>query len=140
MKTPPDATLCAVFVYGTLKRGQCRENCWPHAPLAVTPAWTFGDLFARQDYPALMPGDNRVEGELWEFLPEQMPRVLEVLDEIEGTEGNSPNDLYHRLDVEVKGTSGSRVSRAHTYFYNRDARLDGFSRIDPVDGCQSWPA
>ena len=75
----------AVFVYGTLKTGQCRANRWPLEPLSIHPAWTRGTLYGRDDYPAMTEGADRVLGELWQFAETQMELVLKRLDEIEGT-------------------------------------------------------
>jgi gamma-glutamylcyclotransferase (GGCT)/AIG2-like uncharacterized protein YtfP len=77
--------LVHVFVYGTLKRGQCREHCWPIAPAVTRAAWTFGRLFDLGAYPAMLPGKERIAGECWSFLEGQLPSVLLVLDRIEGT-------------------------------------------------------
>ncbi|MCC9603600.1 gamma-glutamylcyclotransferase [Stieleria sp. JC731] len=135
-------SICQVFVYGTLKRGQCREKAWPAKPLSVDPAVVRAALFGRDDYPAMTTGDNLVLGEVWSFLPEQMPVVMEVLDEIEGTSANSENDLYHRHLIEAlipHHGSGKRQVSAYTYFYNRDLILDGFQPQPLIDGVQSWP-
>ena len=127
----------AVFVYGTLKRGQCRESLWPVEPREVLASWVRGTLFGRADYPALMTGTHRVCGELWGFHCEDMPRVLEVLDAIEGTSGNSPEDLYHRRVVDVFMADCHRNCRAYTYFYNRDPLADRFTEVPVFEGGQS---
>ncbi|QDV44587.1 AIG2-like family protein [Stieleria neptunia] len=129
----------SVFVYGTLKRGQCRETCWPVAPLQVIPGWVQGTLYGRDDYPALLAGKHHVAGERWMFELPLMPRVLSVLDDIEGTDGNSPDDLYHRHVVDVYGEKGERMGTAYTYFYHRDPLADGFSEVPVIGGIQLWP-
>ena len=132
-------TIDSVFVYGTLKRGQCREACWPVTPLQVIRGWVRGTLYGRADYPALLPGQRHVVGELWVFELPSIPRVLSVLDEIEGTDGNSPSDLYHRHVVDVFGEDNELTRTAHTYFYHRDPLADGFSLVPVVGGMQRWP-
>lgn len=104
-----------VFVYGTLKRGQCREDLWPQAPAQVAPAWTLGSLFDLGPYPALLAGSDRVLGELWSYEPSQMAAVLEVLDRIEGTNQPGPNE-YDRLQVQVNSQGGGKLY-ASTYRY-----------------------
>ena len=135
----PTNNVCAVFVYGTLKRGQCREQMWPLAPRSVQYGWTYGDLYGRADYPAMIQGSVRVKGEIWTFLPKQFGVVLDALDSIEGTDGNSPLDLYHRHMVVVHVQSGLPNQHAHSYFYHRDPISDGFKKMPIVDGFQSWP-
>jgi gamma-glutamylcyclotransferase (GGCT)/AIG2-like uncharacterized protein YtfP len=131
--------LDAVFVYGTLKRGQCRQTAWPSNPISITRAWIRGTLYGRADYPALTRGENRVRGELWVFAIEQMQNVLAVLDAIEGTHGNSSEDLYHRRPVNVYCDDGSTLGHAYTYFYNRDPVAERFAIVPLSQGAQAWP-
>ncbi|MEX2186090.1 MAG: gamma-glutamylcyclotransferase family protein [Pirellulales bacterium] len=86
--------VAAVFVYGTLKRGECRQRCWPRVPIAVEPAVIRGRLYDLGPYPALGPGDDRVRGELWCFDVDAMPETLRVLDEVEGA--TQLGDFYYR--------------------------------------------
>lgn len=104
----------AVFVYGTLKRGQCRERCWPRTPVSVEPAEVAGLLFDLGAFPALWHGQGRVAGELWHFHEDDMRSVLETLDRIEGY-ANSPGDLYRRERVAVK--CGVGLATAWTYVF-----------------------
>lgn len=46
-----------LFVYGTLKRGQCRETMWPRPPVSVRPAFIRGRLYDLGPYPAIWCGD-----------------------------------------------------------------------------------
>ncbi len=99
----------SVFVYGTLKRGQCREHCWPRHPLRVQPAWTLGELFDLGPYPALLDGQDRVLGELWSFAMDDISAVLTALDRVEGTNQPGSNNEYDRVDVVVNLEDGSEV-------------------------------
>lgn len=145
--------ISSIFVYGTLKRGQCRGAMWPVQPMGVFPVFTHGTLFDRQDYPAMTSGTDCVAGERWDFHPDQMPRVLEVLDAIEGANQPGFPDLYRRVVVatwrlsEDRGLSGgsglsggpARCSDtgtstiastiAYTYHYAREPSDDGFTRV-----------
>ncbi|MEM0927101.1 MAG: gamma-glutamylcyclotransferase family protein [Planctomycetota bacterium] len=134
----PDA-IDAVFVYGTLKRGECRASLWPFEPTDVQAASIRGDLWGREDYPALLPGESDVLGELWTFQEWQMERTLEVLDDIEGCRENSPSDLYHRHTVEVLMIPADSIRLAFVYQYARSPERDGFRRLACVNGYQSWP-
>lgn len=89
------------FVYGTLKRGQCREGCWPAAPLSVCEAAVRGSLLCLGAYPGLIPGDQWVRGELWEIAQQDVEATLRVLDQIEGYQAGRQRNLYERRSVEV---------------------------------------
>jgi gamma-glutamylcyclotransferase (GGCT)/AIG2-like uncharacterized protein YtfP len=147
--------ISSVFVYGTLKRGQCRGAMWPVQPLSVSVVYTHGTLFDRQDYPAMISGTDCVAGERWDFHPEQIQRVLEVLDSIEGANQSGIPDLYRRVVVmtwelsdnaeHCSDTGASKI--AYTYHYSREPSHDGFTRLlaehagkDGVRQCVCWPA
>ncbi|MGI9441379.1 MAG: gamma-glutamylcyclotransferase family protein [Rubripirellula sp.] len=151
-----NGVISSVFVYGTLKRGQCRGAMWPFEPLKVSVVFTHGKLFDRPDYPAMTSGTDDVVGEKWDFRPEQMPRVLEVLDAIEGANQQGVPDLYRRVvvttwDLCESGTNENRIDaeisrKSYTYHYASDPTDDGFTRIMPdqsaetsVRLCVQWP-
>ena len=133
--------ITTVFVYGTLKRGQCRESMWPVAPRRIQWGWIRGTLFDRQDYPAMTAGQDRVLGELWSFDADQVDAVLEVLDQIEGTNQPGQADLYHRVVTAVAADDETQLGEAWTYHYASDPLLDGFQRLLP-DRTRyvRWPA
>ena len=82
----PTGSPTSFFVYGTLKRGQCRDHLWPVTPRTITPAWLRATLYGRKDYPALQTGDDHILGEVWTFEISEIPAVIEQLDQIEGTD------------------------------------------------------
>ena len=121
--------ISAVFVYGTLKKGQCREQCWPVAPLETVKAWTFGELYDTGPYPALFPGHDLVAGEIWRFPCNEIDGVLRELDEIEEYRpGREATNLYNRRVIECTDHSGA-VHRAHGYLYARSAEKNFFKRV-----------
>jgi len=122
-----DSPACA-FVYGTLKRGEVRERCWPAKPIAVEPATVRGALYDLGPYPALAVGDDIVAGELWQLAPGDMPATLAALDRVEGYAGND-DDLYRRVIVECQTSDGS--TRAWTYMLAGEAMLSAAKRILP---------
>ena len=128
-----------IFVYGTLKRGQCREKAWPAEPISVAQGWVEGTLFGRADYPALTFGDDKILGELWRFDSRDVHDVLRTLDEIEGTTDNAADDLYHRHRVSVNLIDAVQKEIAFAYFYNGNPETDGFSQIKAIDGFSIWP-
>lgn len=137
-----------VFVYGTLKRGQCRDSLWPRHPIEVIPAITRGTLYDREDYPAMTEGQDLVVGECWRFNEQDIPPVLETLDAIEGTNQAGAPDLYHRVEVDCwqSGDADSKVplraiGRAFAYHYARDTVADGFRQLYPArsGAVVCWP-
>ncbi|EMI18020.1 AIG2-like domain protein [Rhodopirellula maiorica SM1] len=133
--------LTSVFVYGTLKRGECRESLWPAAPASIQVGWTRGKLFHRHDYPAMQAGEDRVLGEFWSFSDDQMHEVLQVLDQIEGTNQPGFDDLYHRVHVEVYTPDNQPLGAAFGYHYATDPLDDGFTRVVPAEpeALVQWP-
>ena len=129
------------FVYGTLKRGYRNETVWPCRPLSIQSAWVRGALFAGPNYPAMKTGSDRVLGEVWMFDESACPEVLWALDALEGTNGNSPQDLYHRFVTETFDVDGNALGEAYVYRFVSDPPLQGFVRI-PVgsDDYVVWPA
>jgi gamma-glutamylcyclotransferase (GGCT)/AIG2-like uncharacterized protein YtfP len=83
-----------IFVYGTLKRGECRERCWPHAPRSVQPGFIRGQLVDLGPFPGLIAGDGWVRGEVWEIRAADLPATLETLDAIEGYQQPYAPDQY----------------------------------------------
>ena len=125
------------FVYGTLMRGQCREKCWPHAPVCVEPALIRATLYDLGDYPAIAEGPGLVRGEVWELHREHMAETFRVLDEIEGF-AQQEDDLFLRRMVDCKLGDG-RELQAWAYYYARPAKLSEKDRIaDGPTGASSW--
>lgn len=110
--------LTAVFAYGTLKRGFCREKCWPRPPKTVRKGWVQGKLFDLGSYPGLADGKEWVEGELWVMSPGDMDATIQELDVVEGYNQDAGEDLYTRRTVEVLLEDGSK-SLAYTYYFNQ---------------------
>ena len=133
--------ICSVFVYGTLKRGESRENLWPAPPDSVRPGWVWGELYCRRAYPALRPGGDRIRGEIWTFPAETMPAVIEQLDRIEGTDQRGQPNLYDRVEIEVfePDQDPPVAATAISYHYATDPELEGFDRLPPDEsGYVEW--
>jgi gamma-glutamylcyclotransferase (GGCT)/AIG2-like uncharacterized protein YtfP len=114
-------SICAVFVYGTLKRGGCRAKFWPRAPLAVEPATIRGRLYDLGPYPALVPGDDAIRGELWRLAADDMTETLRVLDEVEGYH-QLGDDYYRRIVVSCRTDDGATVD-AYAYEFVQPAAI-----------------
>ncbi len=124
-------SITAVFVYGTLKTGQCREQCWPRRPQEIRRAWTLGELYDTGPYPALFPGTDCVGGQVWIFAASDMDAVLRELDEVEEYRpGHEATNLYNRVTIECTDEY-SHIIHAHTYLYGRAHEQALFKRMQP---------
>ena len=129
----------AVFVYGTLRRGEVREECWPQAPLRVQPATLGGELRDLGEYPALVAGSDMILGELWQFAAADIPATLARLDEIEWF-GQDEWDLYSRRVVTCRTRVGEEF-QAYSYWYANPGDLSDAPvlRAD-AEGLVRWSA
>lgn len=133
----------AVFAYGTLKRGQERESCWPRRPVRVDAATVRARLFDLGPYPALLPADGAdaddVSGELWTFAAEDFPATLRALDEVE-CYGIDDVDLYERRVIDCRLPTGDLVA-AYVYFLADVDEALRSPRVRPgADGTVEWLA
>ena len=130
--------VCAVFVYGTLKRGQVRERCWPRQPVSVEPATVRGALYDLGPYPALVEEEDTIAGELWTLADEDMEATLTALDRVEGIAGRD-DDLYRRVIVPCQTAAG--IVSAWTYQLADTSKLRNAHRIAPdAHGLCAWPS
>ena len=128
----------SIFVYGTLKRGQCRERCWPRPPLRIEPATVRGALYDLGPYPALVEGNDCIAGELWHLSPSDMHASLLELDRVEGFRSRA-SDLYQRVTITCQ--TASVAVAAWTYRFARTEQLKPLQRIlpNPESGQCRWP-
>lgn len=116
MATPP----AAFFVYGTLKTGQSNYHLIAPAVRAVAPATIRGRLYDLGPFPALAEGDESVHGELLTVDPAALPRLLALLDDLEGYfPGDPDGSMYLRRVVPATLADGG-AAPAYAYFYNRE--------------------
>jgi len=137
----------AVFVYGTLMRGQVRAGRWPHEPRQVLAATTRGELYDLGTYPGMVAGQDLIAGELWSFHADQMTDTLRALDRIEGYNERG-RDLYVRQVIPCHAVEDGEADeadeageplRAHAYLYARPERLARARRIAAeADGVCRW--
>jgi gamma-glutamylcyclotransferase (GGCT)/AIG2-like uncharacterized protein YtfP len=129
-------TPAAIFVYGTLKRGEVREAMWPRQPQKIEPAEVRGALFDLGPYPALAAGDDRVAGELWHIGVADIPATLAALDQIEGNRGRA-DDLYERIEIRCRTAAGEQS--AWTYRFAQPQQLTAAQRVrSSPDGLCRW--
>ena len=109
-------TVLPIFVYGTLMVGERNYIDVLHDNLThVENAKVKGTLYyyKKEDYPALMPGEHWIEGQL--FYVNELHEVLKPLDEIEGyISKNNPSNMYNRDIVEVV-TEDGKMLQAYAY-------------------------
>ena len=119
-----------IFVYGTLKAGQCRGDQWPLPPVQRRQGWTQGALYDLGPYPALYYGKDWVLGEVWSYDSVSLPQVIGVLDEIEVT--NQPG-MINEYDRErwVIELEGGDVVAAQAYIFCDKRELTPERRIAP---------
>ena len=130
-------------MYGTLKRGECREHAWPVSPQRIVEARIQAHLYDLGVYPAIVVGDDWVVGERWEFRPDDMAATLDTLDRIEGYQ-DAADDLYRRqivpcFDQFADDVESGDVVNAFAYFYVRSEQLRRVAkRIMPDNGVCRW--
>lgn len=131
--------ISAVFVYGTLKRGEVRARFWPRPAVSVEAAVIQGQMHDLGPYPALVDGQHQIAGELWRLAPEDMPETLRVLDAIECYDQGGV-DLYVRRAVQGRTASGEAF-QAYAYFYGQPERIARYPVVAPDinDGLCRWP-
>ncbi len=146
-----------LFVYGTLKRGECRESMWPRKPICIREGFILARLYDLGPYPAIRveesgdPDDDSlrvdkldwVRGELWSFSLEDVAPTITILDEIEQTNQHGDCNLYDHVLVRVFDRPNSRTSQlALAYQFSSTLRLDQSRRLGPRDGDKfiSWSA
>jgi gamma-glutamylcyclotransferase (GGCT)/AIG2-like uncharacterized protein YtfP len=110
----------AFFVYGTLKRGQSNHQLIAGALRDVAIATVRGRLYDVGPFPALADGDDRVYGEVLTIDPNTLPRLLAILDDLEGYDPSDPGGSMYVRRLVTATDAEARELVAHAYFYNRD--------------------
>lgn len=131
-------TLLKVFVYGTLKPGECNYARYCQEKVVdACPAIARGRLFHLQfrGYPALTEGNDLVFGVLLTF---NDPAVLNDLDELESYQPHRPPEQneYQRQQVEIFNRDLQSVGLAWAYFMLLD-RIQNLGGVPLPNGCWS---
>lgn len=104
-----------VFTYGTLKPGEINYRFCADKATEAIKSYTKGELFDLPlGYPAMIPGNRRVEGFLLIF-PDKS--ILTVLDELEDYQSDRPlqENEYYRQEREICSPSGESLGPAWVY-------------------------
>ncbi len=123
-----------VFVYGSLRSDMFNYDVYLDGKVAETKKATIkGDLFHidNKGYPAVIPGEGEVVGELMTF--KNFESTLKDLDELEAyVEGDETENEYNRKVVDVILEDGS-VERAYYYEYNSSAEYNKDDKLVEVE-------
>jgi gamma-glutamylcyclotransferase (GGCT)/AIG2-like uncharacterized protein YtfP len=104
-----------LFIYGTLLPTLCRHDALHGAP-CVGPARVRACLHDLGEYPALVPGDGVVLGEVYAV----DARLLAHLDAVEEVvPGDDAASLYLRRKIRLDALAPGLPEQAWTYVYNR---------------------
>jgi gamma-glutamylcyclotransferase (GGCT)/AIG2-like uncharacterized protein YtfP len=124
MERMPVAEFVKIFVYGTLKPGECNYEayCAGHVT-EVQEAITYGELFDLPfDYPAMTEGDRPVYG----YLLSANLAILSDLDELEGysPDRHDAENEYVRQEIEVFSLQGHPLGNAWVYLMTAEQAID----------------
>jgi len=97
-----------VFVYGTLMKGFCNYKRYLEGRVSrITSGRTHGLLYhLPEGYPALLEGNETIEGEIMEPVDEDL---LKTLDRLEGYSESDSNNLYVREVRNILTDSGKEM-------------------------------
>ncbi len=132
------AKFVKVFVYGTLKPGECNyESYCVGQVVEVQPAVAHGELFDLPfDYPAMAQGDRSVHGYLLSFADVAILSDLDELEDYSPDRADVENE-YVRQEVEVFSPEGQSLGTAWVYLMSA-ARAIGMGGVLLPDG--KWTA
>jgi gamma-glutamylcyclotransferase (GGCT)/AIG2-like uncharacterized protein YtfP len=117
-----------VFVYGTLKPGESNYARYCVGKVVEEKrAIAFGQLYHLSlGYPAITPGESKVQGFLLTFAD---PYILRYLDELEDYEQNRrpEENEYNRQQIEIYDLEGRSLGLAWVYLMTSEQvqRLNG---------------
>lgn len=122
-----------IFVYGSLRSDMFNYKKLLEGKVSnVVKGRINGDLFHldNKGYPAVIPGSNKIHGELMELI--DFDKSLEELDELERyCEDNNINCEYLRKEVDVF-LEDDRIEKAYYYEYNPKANINLNDKRIPV--------
>lgn len=132
--TAKEESIEKVFVYGSLRSDMFNYKEYLDGKVEKNvPGTIEGDLFHLENkgYPAVVPGDGEVVGELMTF--KDFDATLKELDELEAyVEGEEDENEYNRKVVDVKIDEGT-VIKAYYYEYNPPADYNKDDELVPVE-------
>ncbi len=123
-----------VFVYGTLRAGDCRAGVLGTQGMVCDEAYVNDfQLLDIGSFPGVMRGEGRVRGEMHAI----DKGTLAILDGIEGYREDDPNhSLYVRESVPVLDNEDTQVGNAWIYIFNTEGV--GRRRALPIIESGDW--
>lgn len=132
--TSKEENIEKVFVYGSLRSDMFNYNVYLDGKVEENnKASVKGDLFHldNKGYPAVVPGEGKVVGELMSF--NNFESTLKDLDELEAyIEGEEDENEYNRKVVDVILENGN-IEKAYYYEYNPPADYNKDDKLVPVE-------
>jgi gamma-glutamylcyclotransferase (GGCT)/AIG2-like uncharacterized protein YtfP len=127
-----------VFVYGTLKPGECNyQRYCQGAVIQAQPAIAYGQLFQLpMGYPAMIAGEGVVEGVILSF---SNPSILTVLDQLEDYHPQRPPEQneYQRQQIQTYTLAHQPLQQVWAYLMTVES-LQRFSGVVLIpSGCWS---
>lgn len=114
-------TEAKVWVYGSLMEGFYNyQKALVGQIEERVPAWIYGRLYhqTKKGYPAILPGEDRIYGELLTILDFQA--TIEKLDMIEDYRGDGYRNEYERKITSVIHLKDEKTESAYVYWYGWD--------------------
>jgi gamma-glutamylcyclotransferase (GGCT)/AIG2-like uncharacterized protein YtfP len=111
-----------VFVYGTLMAGKWNDGeIYAKNRVACHKATIKGRIYAVASFPGvrLEHEDSVVNGEVHEYPPEMMRKLLQLMDSLEGYHPTRTNNHYNRKIVKATLEDGSEIE-VYVYEYGRN--------------------
>lgn len=109
--------LTKVFVYGTLKPGECNYQRYCDGKIVnAEEAIVHGQLFhlSRRGYPGMTAGSGTIRGFVLSFSD---PTLLQILDDLEDYDPDRPKEAneYHRQHIEAFNVAGESIGLVWVY-------------------------
>lgn len=121
--------LIRVFVYGTLKPGECNYDRYCNGKvITAQEAIAHGQLFhlSRRGYPGMIAGEGTVRGVVLSFQDPNLLKTLDVLEDYDPNRSAEANE-YNRQQIEVFNAAGESMGLVWAYIMRpqRVIRLGG---------------
>lgn len=106
-----------IFVYGSLRKGHYNYDAYlKDKSEFVSYGYVKGDLYTIEGviYPALIEGEGRVIGEIYEVSEE----VANAIDELESYVEGDPSNEYNRVVCDIMDEQGNVIDVLPVYMFN----------------------